>query len=315
MPGGRGRVEDMTDMQYCPPYMPRTQAAAAHVEWLDCTDSTNAFAQRMVLGESLPSGLLDGRMMVIGADMQDAGHGRLGRTWVNRRGESLMCSLVTVVPRSLVDDDCLRGWLQMGVGLSVVQAIAATLEECGAKPYREDCDLLIKWPNDIYCHGLKMGGILSQVVALPYGYAAKRTAVAEDEGGDMVAVVFGVGLNVLMPADALPTTESTSLQLHRGPLPPFNELRDMVVARMVVLSGECVRALVESPDAAVASIGERTRAMCWTIGRRVDVALPDGSHVRGLARALDDAAALVVIDDQQVEHVISTGDVGVLPWA
>ena len=61
----------------------------------------------------------------------------------------------------------------------------------------------LKWPNDVFCHGLKLGGLLSELVLLPDG-----------EADDDVVVVFGVGLNLALGASRLPTPQSTSLQLH-----------------------------------------------------------------------------------------------------
>lgn len=118
---------------------------------LDSTRSTNDVATAAA-GAGAPEGTL------VLADVQTAGRGRKGRRWFSKGGRSLVFSLI------------LRP-LEKGGGLTILIALSAArvLER-----YHEG--MRIKWPNDIYCGGFKLGGIL-----------------AEAKGG---AVVMGVGLNV-----------------------------------------------------------------------------------------------------------------------
>lgn len=104
----------------------------------DEIDSTNTYA--LECGE-------DG--MVIVADRQTAGRGRLGRTWHSAPGLGLWFSVA------------LEGHLE---GLSFAAAIAVrdALASCGP--------LKIKWPNDLLCHGKKICGILVE-------HRAGRTAL------------------------------------------------------------------------------------------------------------------------------------------
>ncbi|HVA61270.1 MAG TPA: biotin--[acetyl-CoA-carboxylase] ligase [Mycobacteriales bacterium] len=123
---------------------------------LDEIDSTNRTAVAAArAGE--PEGL------VVIADRQTAGRGRLGRRWLSPAGAGIA---VSVVLRPSVPDDRL-GWLPLLAGLSVQAAVA----RCTGLP------LALKWPNDVYGSRGKLAGLLSERVA----------------GG---AVVVGVGLNV-----------------------------------------------------------------------------------------------------------------------
>ena len=63
-----------------------------------------------------------------------------------------------------------------------------------------DEDVLLKWPNDIFAGGKKLGGVLAEMVPIP-------------DCGDRVAIVIGVGLNLAVAQERLPIDKSTSLQL------------------------------------------------------------------------------------------------------
>ena len=62
--------------------------------------------------------------------------------------------------------------------------------------------MAVKWPNDIFCDGLKLGGILVQIVS---------------PGDPVCAVVVGVGMNLAIPESDLSVEGSTSplLSPHR----------------------------------------------------------------------------------------------------
>jgi BirA family biotin operon repressor/biotin-[acetyl-CoA-carboxylase] ligase len=90
----------------------RALAAAglsAPVRWDDVTASTNATALALA-ADGCPTWTL------VGAGHQTAGRGRHGRTWVDRPGAALMCSVV------------LRPWEPERVGLVSLAAGAAIAE-------------------------------------------------------------------------------------------------------------------------------------------------------------------------------------------
>lgn len=77
--------------------------------------------------------------MVIVADRQTAGRGRLGRTWHSAPGLGLWFTVAL---------DGLADGLSFAAALAVRDAIAPRAQ------------LKIKWPNDLLCHGKKICGIL-----------------------------------------------------------------------------------------------------------------------------------------------------------
>lgn len=114
---------------------------------------------------------------VVLADEQQAGRGREGRAFASPPG-GLYCSLLLA---ARAPD--LPGPLVAAVALAVADA----LEACGAR------DVALKWPNDLWLGGRKVGGIL-----------------LEGPGGPAGLVVAGIGLNVEavpadLPADLRPT--------------------------------------------------------------------------------------------------------------
>ncbi len=134
------------------------------VEVLDQCPSTNTvLAQRAAAGA--PHG------MVLACEHQSAGRGRRGHPWVSAVGGSLAFSILWRFPRG-------AGALG-GLSLAVAVGAAKALERLGTQGVE------VKWPNDLYCAGRKLGGILIE------------------SSGDILgpsAVIVGVGINVRLGA-------------------------------------------------------------------------------------------------------------------
>ena len=112
-----------------------------------------------------------GGPLLISAGRQTAGRGRLGRAW-----QSDDAALTFSIARSFPADLDLSG-LSLAVGC----AVADTLDPTGER-------LRLKWPNDLFLDGAKLGGILIETVPLP---------------GDRRGVVIGIGLNLqALPPEA-----------------------------------------------------------------------------------------------------------------
>ncbi len=106
------------------------------------------------------------------AEIQTAGRGRHGRTWLAPVGGSLTFSMYWSFP---------DGYQSMaGLSLLVGVAICDALQKVGVN------DAQVKWPNDIYLGNKKLAGILIEV---------------EGQIGATAHCVIGVGLNVHVPVD------------------------------------------------------------------------------------------------------------------
>ncbi|MBT1173474.1 biotin--acetyl-CoA-carboxylase ligase [Bifidobacterium sp. MA2] len=283
------------------PRLDRTRSVSDKVVSVADMDSTHAEARRMVeRGEVVREGV-DGHapITVIAADYLDNALVRFGRPWITVPGRSLTVTVVTMVPAEVADDELLNGWLAMIAELAALDALEGAIDECGARPYDEDCGFKLKWPNDIYCHGLKIGGTVTEVMPVP-GDASER------------AVAFSFGANLLVPADRLPTAKATSLQMNVGPLPGIEALRDGIVSRFVESLRGRLEAFVSAPLVQSGRLRSEMRHVCWMMGREIDAQLIDGSAVHGVVVALnDDASISVRTDDGEIRALLSS-EVGLL---
>ena len=150
------------------------------VEVLPSVDSTNTeLMRRARAGQVEP--------VLLVAEQQTAGRGRMGRAWHSQAGDSLTFSLG--MPLAPVN------WsgLSLAVGVSVAESLQPVLPPAGGAVPRVG----LKWPNDLWLGGAggdrKLGGILVETASfvVPQG-AAARVASA----GSARYVVVGVGLNV-----------------------------------------------------------------------------------------------------------------------
>ncbi|MDM7892720.1 biotin--[acetyl-CoA-carboxylase] ligase [Curtobacterium caseinilyticum] len=290
-----------------PPVLPRAravvEAAGAVFEAPARTGSTNA--DLLALATERPHG-----SVVVTLD-QTAGRGRLDRTWTAPAGQALAASLL--VRADLDDRD--RGWLPLVAGLAMRDAVAAVLSDAadrttasrptGSTETTETTEtteatgpaeprVLVKWPNDVLVDGRKVCGILCQVAA---------------DG----SVVVGAGVNLTIPADALPTPTATSLAV-AGAVDDAADLADAVLSAFTTAVLEAVRALVDGGPAAGA-VRSRVRAACGTIGRRVRLELPDGTVDEVDAVGIDDDGRVTIRDRDGRSRGVAVGDLTHLRYA
>ncbi|MCH9276750.1 biotin--[acetyl-CoA-carboxylase] ligase [Bifidobacterium amazonense] len=264
------------------PHLDATERVADKTVTFAEIDSTHAQARRMIESGDIARDAERGiSISVVAADSQTNGLARFGRPWISNPGHSFTMSFIAVIPRAVAEDELINGWLSMIAGLATLDALENTLDECGAHSFYSDCGFNLKWPNDVYCHGLKLGGTFTESVPLP------------DDDVSM-AVVFSIGINLMMPADRLPTAQATSLQMHFAPLPPIETLRDMIAARLVESLRTRLESFVEMPIVQASRLRSEMRHVCWMMGRDVEAQLIDGSEVRGTVVALNDDASISV---------------------
>ncbi len=122
------------------------------------------------------SGISEG--VVLAAEVQSAGRGRMGRQFVSPPRAALLFS---VLLRPVAVPPPLRGWIALLTGVAVASALRAEAA----------VDARLKWPNDVLVNGAKLAGILTE------------------QSGD--AIVVGTGINVSTSRDELPVPEATSL--------------------------------------------------------------------------------------------------------
>jgi BirA family biotin operon repressor/biotin-[acetyl-CoA-carboxylase] ligase len=134
--------------------------------------------QLLLIGSGLPEGA------VAATEHQTRGRGRLGRSWEDAPGASILASIVLHPPaaRHLPE-----------LSLVAALAVAETVEAATGLAAQ------VKWPNDVMLNRRKVAGILSELT----------------DG----TVVTGIGLNVNQTREQLPldaTAEPTSLRASTG---------------------------------------------------------------------------------------------------
>lgn len=239
----------------------RRRALGAHLAWWDATSSTNDRAM-----EAAASGAAHGS--VCAAGYQTAGRGRLGRAWQSPAGVGLYFSVVLHLPGPVAP------LVTLAAGVAVADGIRAST----------GLAVQLKWPNDIWVDGRKLGGILSEMVRMDAARAV---------------VVTGIGVN-LAPA-ALPPDlagRATSIETELGRAVD----RGLVLAEILVALEERTRQLAEGGSQAV--LADWRAHASSLMGRRVAWER-DGEVVEGRATDVDETGALVVRTASGVERIVA----------
>jgi BirA family transcriptional regulator, biotin operon repressor / biotin---[acetyl-CoA-carboxylase] ligase len=209
---------------------------------------------------------------VLLAEFQTAGRGRHGRNWVTPLGAQIAMSVgvdATGVPSER------WGWLPLLTGVALVDTLA---EACNV-------DAGLKWPNDVLVGPDKLAGVLAEVAA------------------PAQAIVVGLGLNVSLVAEQLPTPAATSLAL----LGVSDLDRNRLVALLLTHLGRRITRWRACGGADTDLIADYRRCS-RTIGTRVRALLPGGDTLIGTAVRIDDTGRLH-IDDGTAVHAVSAGDI------
>lgn len=240
----------------------------AHVDIVERTGSTNAD-----LLAAAADGAPDRTVLV--AEHQEAGRGRLARSWVAPPGTGLTVSVLfrpTGVPPARF------AWLPLLAGLALLDTIHAVC----AVPAG------LKWPNDLLL-----------------GTGQRKAAGILAEVADAVrpAVVVGIGLNV---AASPPDQPGATSLADEGAVVD----RTHVLTMLLGCLGEREAAWREGRgDAEATRLRADYRAGCVTLGSEVKVELPGGAALRGIAEDVDRDGRLLLLDAAGHRRAVAAGDV------
>lgn len=216
--------------------------------------------------------------VVLIAEEQTAGRGRLDRSWHSQPGAALTFSVLfrpSQVPLAR------RSWLPLLTGVAMASALRAA---AGLR-------VSLKWPND--------------VLASAQGGSGKLAGILAEQAGD--AIVVGVGLNVSATKEELPSPQATSLWLQGA---TGLDRQAILVAALGELEHWYLRWSETAPPGDADACGLRAEYLRYsaTVGQDVRVELPGGSMLAGRAVDVDGAGCLLVSTDGAVQAV-SAGDV------
>lgn len=248
---------------------PRVRAGLASLDVLWQVESTNA----ALLALTPPA---TGARVLL-AERQRQGRGRLGRRWVSPLAAHVYLSL----------DRRFEGGLARLGGLSVVAGIAAA----EALRAASGLDIRLKWPNDLWLAGRKLGGLLVE---------------GGGEHGGSARAVVGLGLNVRMHEGAAEGIDQpwTELHAHLDAPPPRNAWVAAVLAAWLPAFDAFERD-------GLAPFVARWPALDALAGQRIRVKRGD-DVVEATALGIDAHGGLRVRDNSG-ERVLHSGEVSVRP--
>ncbi|WDT77219.1 MAG: biotin--[acetyl-CoA-carboxylase] ligase [Candidatus Manganitrophus sp.] len=232
----------------------------------DRVDSTNRIALEMA-SQGLPGGI------VILAEAQEKGKGRLGREWFSPEGMNLYFSLL-LRPYQPARDFPLYS---LATSVALIEAIQRTT----------GLAVQIKWPNDVVLEDKKLAGILLE---------------SEVRGEQSPPLVVGVGVNVNIRLNDFPPElqkSATSLRIALGRPVDRADLLIELFNQMV----EQYR-LVDDKALLIRAV----RQHCQTLGRRVRVQTAR-QEFEGWAEDLQEDGALLIRMGDGNQRRILVGDV------
>ncbi|WP_394202022.1 biotin--[acetyl-CoA-carboxylase] ligase [Marinagarivorans algicola] len=141
------------------------------------------------------------------AEQQTAGRGRRGRSWVSPLASNIYLSVRWHFHQGIAN---LEG-LSLAVGVALAEALG----------FHGVDDVQLKWPNDLWLKGKKLGGVLVEI--------------GGDVNGDCYAVV-GVGLNIAMPKAVAQDIDQPWIDLASvGVTDSRNAIAASLISHLVVL--------------------------------------------------------------------------------
>ncbi len=230
-------------------------------------DSTNNYARALAEGGA-PEGV------IVIAEQQTQGRGRLARRWLSPPGVNLYCSIIlrpTLAPARAPQ-------ITLMAAVALTEAIAAFSPVPAA----------IKWPNDILAGGKKLAGVLTEAVA---------------DARQVQWVILGIGVNLNYTLQTMPQEireRATSLSILAG----RRISREDFLRRLIQDLDRCY-AILE--DQGFPALAPKWDARFDLRGRNVRVDMTDRSMV-GRALGIDPDGLLIIESSGRLERIVA-GDV------
>ena len=211
---------------------------------------------------------------------QTAGRGRRQRAWIAPRG-----NLASSVLEVMDIQPAIAATLGFAAGLALESALQRLSVEANLRRGSDPRKFTLKWPNDLVTGGQKLAGILLE---------------AEAVAGNRLAVVVGIGTNVIAAPEGTPTpaTSLAALGVHIGAEELFAALSDAWVEfRGIWDNGRGFAEIRRLWLARAAGLGER-------------IAIQTGSTtIAGIFDTIDEAGCLIVRTTEGKLLPIAAGEV------
>lgn len=211
---------------------------------------------------------------------QTEGRGRRGRSWSSDFG-NLAASVYLALPSS-VAEPALLGFV---AGVSLAQTLDGLVADMRSRSGAALPDIRLKWPNDVIADGAKLVGILLE---------------AERLGNGRLAVVVGMGVNVVAVPEGLPYEAASldGLGLDVSAQDVFRRLSDAFARNYA--TWDFGRG---SPN-----IMRSWRAHAAGMGAPISV-MRDGVELAGRFETVDDSGRLIVETPEGRRETVTAGDI------
>lgn len=256
--------------------LPRLQTKwlGRNICYRDSVDSSNNLAKALA-NEGCENGLL------VVAEEQGAGKGRLSRGWISPYAKGIWFSVVLKPP--FLPQEASKCTL-----LAAVAVVKAINKIAGVKA-------AIKWPNDILLLGRKLVGILTEMNA---------------EFGHINYVVIGTGINTnATPEDYPEEVRNLAVSVADTAAEPFTRVQ--LLCDILLNMEELYETAVSEGFGPV--LAEWRKYSC-TLGQEVKVIAPDMTYF-GKAVDIDDEGLLIVRKEDGALEKVVAGDVSIRPAA
>ncbi len=246
----------------------QTKIIGRDIRVFEQTTSTNDVIEKLAR-----DGVKEG--VVVFAESQTRGRGRLGRKWISPAYKGLWFSIL------------LRPELRPQETTQLTVASATAL--CRAIQAETGLNPEIKWPNDVWVNGKKVAGVLTELSA---------------ELDRVKHVILGIGVDVNLGTGEFPADlrqQATSLKLEAG---RAISRADLAAAILRELDHDYLRVCIGQ----FTKVADEWEARCQTIGRDVTIQI-GGRRVQGRAESLGESGELLLRTEHGHLERIGGGDV------
>ncbi len=215
--------------------------------------------------------------MLVTAEYQETGRGRLGRSFESDNNKGSWCSFI--LKPGITPENALI------ITVAAATAVCKTLEQtCGLKAG-------IKWPNDIISNRRKVCGILSEMSC---------------ETGVIEYIIVGIGINISQSEEDFSPEVSkiaTSVFTETGRKPQRAEIILSLCYNMQEIY-EIVKA------GAMDEIADRWKKYSVTDGKMIKI-IKNGSEITALAEGIDGKGRLVVTGENGEKTTFTSGEISI----
>lgn len=243
-----------------------TSALISKLDISPIIDSTNSYLMMLAQSEALSG-------HVCFAETQTAGKGRRGRQWISPQGQNIYGSFLWRFENA----QALNG-LSLAIGVGVIRV----LKQIGIS------QVGLKWPNDIYSDGKKLGGILIEVTTHSNGN---------------VSAVIGLGLNLNLPKNIEQITQAYTDLNDVAPTVEIN--RNKLIAEFL---NELLPIAATFEKQGFSAYLNEWREQDCLFGKHVDLFV-GSQKINGVVQGIDENGLLKLQRDDGTIQIFASGEV------